>query len=142
MKASELSFDCGSNDDDSVVPGQTDSSGYFQGPEVNAVSCIADTYTISGIANRTISGDMTLLLNLKNAIKSKGLKMLYYSSTTDGYRDFTDTWGETTSAYATEAGFTSGTTPVLFVRCLKLSVRNTADSKLLRYTLTMKESTS
>lgn len=143
LKGAELGFDCGSNTDDSVVPGQTNStSGFYEGPEINAVSCIADTYSLSGLANRTITADMTNLLNLKNAVKSKGLKMLYYGSTTDGYRDFTDTWGETTSAYATNGGFTSGTTPVLFVRCTKLSVRHTADSKLLRYTLSIVESTS
>lgn len=141
LKGVEVACDISSNVDNTNVPAQTDTNGLYQSPEINAVSCSADSFTVTGIADRRVSGDMTNLSNLRNAVKSKGVKLFYYSSTTDGFRDMTDIWGETTTAYSTNGGFTSGTTPVLFVRCTKLSVRHTADSKLLRYTLSLIETT-
>ena len=139
MKGVEVNCDIGSNVDNTNVPTQTDSNGFYQSPEINAVSCSADQFTVTGIADRRVSGDMTNLGELRKAVKSKGIKLFYYSSTTDGYRDMTDIWGATTSAFSTNGGFTSGTTPVLFVRITKMSVRHTADSKLLRYTLSLLE---
>jgi len=142
LKGVDVSCDISANIDDSIVPSQTDSSGYLQGPEINQISVAADSFSLSGIIDRRVSADMTQLGYLRLLVKSKGLKMFYYSSTTDGFRDITDTWGETTTAYSTQGGFTAGTTPVLFVRVTKLSIRQTPDSKLLRYTLNMVESTS
>jgi hypothetical protein len=139
LRSAELSLDVGSNVDNTNVPAKTSSAGDYEGPEINQVSSSADQYTITGIASRKVTADMTMLGYLKTAVKTKGVKLLYYGSTTDGFRDMTDTWGETTTAYSTNGGFTSGTTPVLFVRITKLSVRQTADSSLLRYTLSMIE---
>lgn len=139
LKGAEVNCDIGSNLDTTNVPGKTDSDGYYQGSEINKVSSSADSFTISGLVSRKVAADMTQLGELRKAVKSKGIKMFYYSSTTDGYRDMTDTWGETTTAYSTNGGFTSGTTPVLFVRINKMSIRHTSDSALLRYTLTMVE---
>lgn len=142
LKGVQVNCDISSNVDNANVPSQTDSSGYYQGPEVNAVGCSADSFIVDGIFDRRVSGDMTLLAELRKAVKSKGIKLFYYSSTTDGFRDMTDIWGETTSAFSTNGGFTSGTTPVLFVRITKLSIRHTPDSKLLRYTLNLVETTA
>lgn len=141
LKGVEVACDISCNVDNTNVPAQTDSSGYLQGPEINQVSASADSFTITGIVSRKVTADMTQLGYLRLLCKSKGVKMFYYSSTTDGYRDMTDTWGETTTAYATNGGFTSGTTPVLFVRCTRLSIRHTSDSTLLRYTLSLIETT-
>lgn len=126
------------------MPSLTNSTtGFYDGPEINVVSCSADTYTVTGLAKRTVATDMTQLGYLRQMVKSKGVKMFYYSSTTDGYRDLTDTWGATTTAYATDStgGFTSGTTPVIFVRVKRMSVRQTADSTILRYTIELVETT-
>lgn len=142
LKAVDVSCEISANVDNSNVPGQTNSTtGFYEGPEINQVSCSADQFTVSGLCDRRVSGDMTQLGYLRQLCKSKGVKMFYYSSTTDGFRDMTDIWGETTTAYATQGGFTAGTTPVLFVRCIKLSVRQTPDSKMLRYTLQLMETT-
>lgn len=140
LKGVTVNCDISSNHDNANVPALTDSNGYYTSPEVNAVSASADSFTVTGIADRRVSDDMTQLGELRKAVKSKGLKMFYYSSTTDGFRDMTDIWGETTTAYSSQGGFTAGTTPVLFVRVTKMSVSHTPDSKLLRYTLTLVES--
>ena len=139
-----VSVNCtiGSNPDNTNVPALTGSNGFFEGPEINTVSASADQFTITGLVDRSVSADMTQLGYLRQLIKSKGIKMFYYSSATDGYRDMTDTWGETTTAYATQGGFTSGTTLVLFVLCTKIIIKHTADSKKLRYTMTMLETSS
>ncbi len=142
MKGVEVTTDISSNIDNTNIPAQTNgSSGFFEGPEINVVSSSADSFVVTGIANRTISADMTKLSNLRDAVKSKGVKLFYYSSTTDGFRDVTDTWGVTTTAFSSDGGFTAGTTPVLFVRIHKMNIRHTPDSKLLRYTLTLVETT-
>ena len=142
MKGVEVTCDISSNNDTTNVPTNTNTTtGFFEGPEVNAVSASADVFTVTGVASRKTAADMTILSNLRDAVKSKGVKLFYYSSTTDGYRDLTDTWGATTSAFSTNNGFTSGTTPVLFVRCTKLTIRQTSDSTLLRYTLSLVETT-
>lgn len=140
LKGVNVTVDINANHDDTNIPAKTNNStGFFTPPEINAVSISADVYILTGKADRREAGDMTILGNLRDAVKSKGVKMFYYSSTSDGFRDMTDIWGETTSAYSNNGGFVSGTTPVIFVRVKHLNAKQLPSSKFINYTLTLTE---
>ncbi len=140
LKGVTVSANISSNQDDTNIPSKTNSStGFYEGPIINKVSTSADVYTITGKADRRVSGDMDLLGQLRDAVKSKGIKMFYYSSTTDGFRDMTDIWGETTTAFSNNGGFTSGTTPVIFVRVKSIIPKQIPTSKFINYTMILTE---
>ncbi len=142
LKGVTVSVNISSNQDDTNIPSKTNSSsGFYEGPVINKVSTSADVYTITGKADRRVSGDMDLLGQLRDAVKSKGIKIFYYSSTTDGFRDMTDIWGVTTNAYSSNGGFTAGTTPVIFVRVKNIIPKQTPDSKFINYTIILTETT-
>ena len=92
--------------------------------------------TIKGVLDRTITADMTLLKQLDRLCTTKGVKLLYYTSTSDGYRDLTDSLGTTDAAHATVSNYTSGTTPHLHVIFTGFSIPQPSTGKLLTYNLT------
>ncbi len=139
LKGITVSANISSNNDDTNIPSKTDSDGFLEGPVINKVSVSADVYTITGKFDRRVSADMDLLKELRLAVKSKGIKMFYYSSTSDGFRDMTDIWGETTTAFSNNGGFTSGTTPVIFVRVKSIIPKQLPTSKFINYTMILTE---
>ena len=77
--------------------------------------------------------DMDLLKEMDLLRKTFGIKLLYYTSITDGYREITDSIG------STDATHLSGTTPHIHIRVLNFTVRQLANAKLLKYTFEMQE---
>lgn len=89
--------------------------------------------TLAATMNSNDTTAMDLMGDLNDLRKTLGIKLLYYGSTTDGYRDITDSIG------STDAQHLSGTIPHLHVRVTNFTIRQTGEGRLLRYTLTMEE---
>ena len=78
---------------------------------------------------------MTNLSYLEQLTRTYGIKLLYYSDTSDGYRDLTDTLGSANQDDVHKTNNFSGTaTPHLHVRFTNFRVTETASSHL-RFTL-------
>ena len=131
LKAVEVNYDVGAGLDDTPVIGKYSES------EVNFSSTENGKFTINGILRRDTTADMDLIPILKKLVTTKGIKLLYYNSTTDGYRDITDSLGTDYSTDTHQSNNFSGTaTPHLHIRVKSFSIRHSTNTLLLRYTLT------
>lgn len=63
------------------------------GPIVGFGTVTAGKITIRGVLNTLSSGDMLNVVLLNDLRSSFGIKLLFYTSIVDGYRDLTDTLG-------------------------------------------------
>lgn len=123
LKSVEISYSgTGSVDSSPIISS-------FSASQSNFVSINNAKLQISGVLNRETTADMDLLDDLDDLRKTLGIKLLYYTSITDGYRDITDSIG------ATDATHLSGTIPHLHVRITNFTTKQTSTSKLLKYTL-------
>ena len=131
LKAVEMSLSRGAGIDDTpILSDYFDTSSPQTGPILNFASVEAMNITITGILDRRTSTDMDLIPHLDRLITTKGIKLLYYNSTTDGYRDITDSLGINDTQHL------SNTTPHLHVRFKSFTIRHTSDKSFLRFTLT------
>jgi len=127
LKSVEITFQGGRNIDDS--------------PNINSNSeCIVSMGSISnakitvrGVMLRDNTTDMNLLDDIDDLRKTYGIKLLYYTSITDGYRDITDSIG------STDATHLSGTTPHIHVRVTNVTIRQVANTKRVNYSIEMVE---
>lgn len=104
-------------------------------PVINFGSVSAGKITINGVLNRTVSADMDLLRALRDLRKTYGVKLLYYSSITDGYDTILGEIGYDNKDDWHKATFFSDTaTPHLHVKFTNFSIRQLGSSHL-RYTL-------
>lgn len=104
--------------------------------QVNFGSVENPKITISGVIDRTDTTDMDLIAQLDRLVTTKGIKLLYYNNTTDGYRDLTDSLGTDNSNDVHKTNNFSGTsTPHLHVRISSFQIRHTSGGSSLRYTL-------
>ena len=138
LKSIEIGFQIGENIDTSPVI-NADSAG-IPSAKLNLGSINSSKITITGLANRKVSGDMDLIGYLRTLIKTIGIKLLYYSSGTDGYRDITDTLGDTDVTHNGSGKLLSVGIPHIHVLCSGFTVRQTSISNILRYTLECVES--
>lgn len=127
LQSAELSYQGGGNVDDSPVINASSSGAAIANLNFGSISNAK--IIIQGMLNRKSTTDMDLMNDLNDLRKTVGIKLLYYTSTTDGYRDITDSIG------SIDAYHLSGTTPHIHVRVTNFQIRHTSVSNLLRYTL-------
>ena len=89
LKSVEVDYERNSNNDNSPVPGK-----YSNSP-LSFVSVNNPKLNIKGVLDRQSTADMDLITELDKLCTTKGIKLLYYNSTSDGYRDLTDSLGST-----------------------------------------------
>lgn len=133
LKGAKLIYDSTANTDSSAITNST------QRPVIGYGSVSAPTLVFTGVLNKTDSDDMSAAAYLDQMQYTYGVKLLYYTDTTDGYREITDVLGTGNSDDVHKAGFFSGTsTPHLHVRVTGFRLEQDAKSPShFRYTLTM-----
>ena len=127
LKSAEIVFQSGGNVDDSSIINSNSETALNFGSINNA------KITVQGLMSRDNTADMDLLDDLDDLIKTLGIKLLYYTSITDGFRDITDSIG------STDVTHLSGTTPHIHVRVINFTARQIANTKILRYKLEMQK---
>ena len=134
LKASKLNYSVKSNSDSSEI---VNSRG---NPVVGFGTTSAPKVIVSGVLSRLVSADMTTLALLRNLPSTYGVKLLYYSDTTDGYRDITDSLGTTilgtdnSNDVHKTTNFAGTATPHLHVRFTSFQVEQLSSTHL-KYTL-------
>lgn len=129
LKAVDITYDFTGNVDTEPIINSNDIS------KVGFGSVNTPKIVVSGILDRNSSNDMNLMKELKLLVKTYGIKLLYYSSTTDGYRDVTDSLGTENSDDWHKTTFFSGvSTPHLHVKIVGFRIAQKGTSQL-RYTL-------
>lgn len=109
------------------------------GPVVGFGTVTAGKITVNGVLDPNTTADMDLMDDLNDLLKTYGVKLLYYSSTTDGYRDITDSLGDANKDDIHKTDFFSSvSTPHLHVKVVAFSITQSAKTHL-RYTLEMVE---
>ena len=127
LKGIEITFQGGRNVDDSPIINSNSECSISMGSISNA------KITVTGVMLRDNTSDMTLLAAIDDLRKTYGIKLLYYTDASDGYREITDSIGATDSVHL------SGTIPHIHVQVTNVSITQTANSKLVRYTIEMME---
>jgi len=111
-----------------------DYSGISGNDLTGCVRGVGDTTAAShSSTTTTTTSNADLMDDLNNLRKTIGIKLLYYSSITDGFRDITDSIG------STDVTHLSGTTPHIHVRVTNFTIKQSSKSNILRYTLEMVE---
>ena len=101
----------------------------------------AGKFTVTGILDANTAGDMNTMDELNQLLQTYGVKLLYYSDTTDGYRDITDSLGDTNKDDVHKTNNFSGTaTGHHHVKFVAFNITQTSNSTL-RYTLEAIETT-
>jgi hypothetical protein len=125
LKNTTVSYDGGSNTDESPVVGSATE------PAVGYGSVNAPKISLSIVLDKSNTTDMSYVALLDQLRKTYGIKLLYYNSTTDGYRDITDTLGDVNKDDVHKAGNFSGTaTPHLHVRFTSFQITETVSSHM------------
>jgi len=137
LKGVSVGYTIGNNIDSSPEPSKFTNAIIVLGSKENA------TITIEGIMLRTSTTDMDNLKTLRDMIQTKGIKLFYYGSTADNYRDITDSLGteNQTDAHVTPAaGFQLTPTPFphLHVHVTGFQVTQNPE-EVIRYRLTLIE---
>ena len=117
LKSVSVSFErAGNNDVTEIINTNT-------GPVVGFGSVTVGKITIKGVLDRNTAASVDTLIDLQDLLSTYGVKVIYYSDTTDGYRDITDTLGDTHKNDIHKTSLFSGTaTPHLHVRFTNLQV--------------------
>jgi hypothetical protein len=126
LKGISLSFDRGTGVDNSENPGR------YEDTEINYTSQGNGRITIRGTLKYTESGDIDQIKDLDDVVITKGLKILYYSSSTDGFKTFIDALGQATLNSVT----VDSTIKFLLVRFTSINFSQGANSQQISYTLT------
>lgn len=134
LQAVEISYDRGASVDNSPAIGRfyNDFGAGLSPAPLSLASVDAPKIRISGVLSRISSSDMDLIPQLDKLCTTRGIKLLYYNSTSDGYRDFTDSLGSTDSEHTSQLG---SAIPHLHVRFKTFTIRHTSDKLLLRFDL-------
>ena len=138
LKCNEISYERGVGTDSNTVLGRyySDFDDGVAGNPVNHASNETPKITLSGVFDRKTAADMNLILELDKLCTTKGIKLIYYNDTTDGYRELTDSLGTGNSSDSHLAShFSSVATPHLHVIFKNFRIRQVPNSTLLSYTL-------
>ena len=127
LKSVEIVYGGGGNIDDSPVVNAATTGA--SNANINFGSISNAKITILGVMRRNDTTDMDLLKEMDKLRRTIGIKLLYYTSITDGYRDLTDSIGSTDSTHL------SGTTPHLHIRVTNFLARQVSNSNIVRYTI-------
>lgn len=105
------------------------------GPVVGFGTVTAAKITIQGVLDSGTTADMDLMQDLNDCLKTYGIKLLYYTDASDGYREITDSLGDANKNDVHKTNnFSSTTTPHLHVRVVGFQITQTSN-RYLRYTL-------
>lgn len=136
LKTGKLSFQRKSNTDSTEIINTT------TGPVVGFGTVTAGLWVVNGVLDSNVAADMDLIKPLNDLLSTFGVKLLYYSDTTDGFRDLTESLGDPNKNDAHKsANFGGTTTPHLHVKVNNFQIPQMSSSKHLRYTLEMMETT-
>lgn len=135
LKIESIDYERAGNIDNSPVIGRfySDFTTKLSPTIINLASVEVPKIRMSGVLDRKTSADMDLIVQLDKLCTTRGMKLLYYSSTTDGYRDLTDTLGTTDSVHTTQLGSSITHLHVIFTT---FRISQTPTSNLMRFTLT------
>lgn len=125
FNSTALSFNFSNNSNSNPNPAR------YSDTETNFISTNNPPLTISGTIDRTTSAYETLLVDMEALCTTKGLKLLYYSDLTDGYKSITNALGSTSYGSLTVGGSIKS----LLVRCQKFSIKETPNKSQVGYTL-------
>jgi hypothetical protein len=131
LRLATLSVDYTALIDAKPIPGQTGTSNIAV---ANFNAFENPVWKIDGIFSRRVTADMTALATFKDLYRTRGIKCLYYNSTSDGFRELTDTFG-VTDAYTNHPA----STPHIHVRVERITINQGAESDIIRYSITLKE---
>jgi len=126
LKTVDVTYQTGGNIDDSPIINDNAQANLNFGSISNA------KITLSGILDRNVTADMDLMNELVELRRTYGIKLLYYTDSTDGFREITDSIGSTDTAHL------SGTIPHLHVRVGNVTFRDISTS-IVRYSIEMVE---
>lgn len=90
LATAELNLRAGSTLDDNTSPGIAVSNATTNPKGISFVSVQHPLITVRGKLRRKVTADMDLLAPLFDLQRTKGIKILYYSDTDDGFRDLLD----------------------------------------------------
>jgi len=108
-------------------------------PVVNFGSVNSSKLVLNGVLDRTSTTDMNLMDSIRDLVQTYGIKLLYYSSITDGYREITDSLGIANKDDWHKTVFFSGnSTPHLHVRVVSFNITQKSSTHL-RYTIELVE---
>ena len=129
LKAVEMTYSRGAGLDVGPSIGKYYTVNKYAQTEVNFASVENPKITISGVLRRNVTTDMDLIVELDKLVQTKGVKILYYNSTTDGYRDITDSIGQLDTYHL------SNLTKHFHIWVKSFSIRHASDKMLLKYDL-------
>ena len=104
-------FNSTSNKDIDATPNKVDTDGYYDISEVNPVSINNDKITLKCVFKRSDSTHIGYIQDIHNMLKTKGVKVFYYMSTTDSYNTIPNILGTTDDIHPTTGSYTTDTTP-------------------------------
>ncbi len=130
----------GMNIDSMSVPGFVSSGSYVQA-EVDTNSITNNVLTLSARYKRDNATQMTQMKNVFEMKNTKGVKILYYMSTTDGYETIPNLLGGTDSDHSSSGGYVSNTTPHLhcFVKSVTINEANGSQNGVITATIILQE---
>lgn len=126
LKSVELSFQGSGNIDDSPIINSNTNA------VLNFGSITNELFKVRGLMKRTNTTDMDLLKEINLLKATYGIKLIYYTDISDGFRDLTDSLGSTDVAHL------SGTIPHLHVRVTNFKAQQIGNTNIIRYTIEMR----
>jgi hypothetical protein len=109
--------------------------GRYEAAETNYVSFGNAGFVLQGLVDRTSADYETLVTNCNALRKTKGLKLLYYNSSTDGYKSMVNSLGTATHGSLQ----VDGTIKSVLCRVGSFTIKEDPKSKLARFTLVITE---
>lgn len=105
----------------------------YENSELNYITQNNAQLVLTGVISRDEAAYETLIANLDTLCTSKGLKLLYYNDSTDGYKNIPSALGSATHGSLQ----VDGTIKSLLVRVANFSIAEDGTKNLARYTITI-----
>lgn len=105
----------------------------YEDSEINYITQLNPTLTLSGVVPQNASAYETLIKNIDDLCITKGLKLLYYTDSADGYKNIPAALGAT--AYGSLQ--VNGVIKCLLVRVKNWSISEEPTKNLARYNITI-----
>ena len=122
-----LTLNCSNNESTSPNPGR------YEDAETNFTSFNNPALVLSGVVNRTSSDYETLTANCDALRRTKGLKLLYYSDSSDGYKSLVNALGSISHGLLT----VSGSIKSILCTVKSFAITEDAKSKLASFSITI-----
>lgn len=133
LKTASIDYGAKGNTDSTEIINSNDA------PVVGFSTISAGNIVITGIIENNDDVEMANIPLMNNLKKTYGIKLLYYNSVNDGYRDITDSLGDINKDDIHKTNdFNSVSTPHLHIRVLDFRIKQ-ATTNILRFTMVCKE---